>query len=115
MGIFLVDTWVPARGKEKENEEVVKKILQYGAKHSEVSKCVKSLRCFKQSIGGKPPGRWVLVTEFKSLSDMDAFFNDIQNDPEWQKISLEWKDVMDQATVETMIWNDHSRKLWTEK
>jgi len=85
LAIFLLDTWVPAKDKEKENEEVVRKVLQYGAKHPEVWKYVMSLRYFKQSIGGKPSGRRVLMTEFKSLSDMDAFFKEIQSEPEWQR------------------------------
>lgn len=115
MAVFLIDTWVPFKNRDEGNERIVKRILQYGAKHPEVSKYVMSLRYFKQSIGGNPPGRRVLITEFKSLSDMDAFFKEIQNEPEWQKISHEWKNVMDQTTVETMIWNDQHRKLWTEK
>lgn len=114
MAIFLLDTWVPEKGKENENEQIVKKILQYGAKHPEVFKYVRSLRYFRQSIGGTPPGRRVLITEFNSLSDMDTFFREVQKDPEWQKISLEWKDVMDQTTVETMVWNALNRELWTE-
>jgi hypothetical protein len=115
LAVFLIDSWVPVKGKDEENERIVKEILQYGARHPEASKYVMSLRYFKQSIGGKPPGRRVLITEFKDLSDMEAFFKEIRNEPEWQKISREWRNVMDQTTVETMIWNDQHRKLWMEK
>lgn len=115
MAIFLLDTWVPVKGKEKENEEVVKRVLQYGAEHPDISKYVKSLRYFKQSIGGKPPGRRVLITEFASLRDMDKFFNKLGKETKWQEIIQEWRDVMEQTTVETLLWNDQHRKLWTEK
>ncbi|MGQ9507452.1 MAG: hypothetical protein ACUVTB_06320 [Candidatus Bathycorpusculaceae bacterium] len=115
MAIFLLDTWVPIKGKEKENEQIAKKILQYGSKHPDISKYAKSLRYFKQGIGGKPPGRCVLITEFSSLSDMEKFFTKLQNEIEWQKLRQEWADVMDKNTVETMIWNDKERELWTEK
>jgi len=43
--------WVPVKNRDEENERIVRKILQYGAKHPEVSKYVMSLRYFKQSIG----------------------------------------------------------------
>jgi len=59
MAVFLLDTWTVVKGKKMENEEVVRQILQYGSKHHEAFKLVKSLRCFRQSIGGKPPGRFV--------------------------------------------------------
>jgi hypothetical protein len=115
LAVFLIDSWVPVKGGDEENERIVKEILQYGAKHPGISKYVISLRYFKQSIGGKPPGRRVLITEFKSLADMEAFFKEIRNEPEWQKIYYEWQNVIDQTTVETVIWNDQHRKLWIEK
>jgi len=115
LAIFLLDTWVPAKGKEKENEEVVRKILQYGATHADISKYVKSLRYFRHGIGGRPPGKRVLMTEFASLSDMDIFFDKLGKETEWQEIIQEWRDVMEQTTLETLLWNDQHRKLWTEK
>lgn len=51
----MLDMWTVAKGKEVENEEVVRQILQYGGTHLEVFSLVKSLRCFRQSLGGKPP------------------------------------------------------------
>jgi hypothetical protein len=115
LAIFLLDTWVPAKGKEKENEEVAKKILQYGATHADISKNVKSLRYFRHGIGGSPPGRRVLITEFASLSDMDTFFKKLGKETEWREIIQEWRDVTEQTTTETLLWNDQHRKLWTEK
>ena len=94
---------------------MVNKILQYGTKHPDISKHVKSLRYFKHGIGGKPPGRRVLITEFASLSDMDTFFNKLRKETEWQKIMQDWTDVMEQTTVETLLWSDQHRELWTEK
>ena len=70
----MLDMWTVAKGKEVENEEVVRQILQYGGNHPEAFSLVKSLRCFRQSLGGKPPGKFVLVTEFASLHDMEEFF-----------------------------------------
>lgn len=115
LSIFLIDTWVHVKGKRKENEEVVKKILQYGARHPDISKYVESLRYFKHSIGGKPAGRRVLITEFTSLTDMDRFFNKLRKEKEWQKIAQEWAEVMDSSTVESQLWNDQFRNLWVEK
>ena len=74
MAIFLLDMWMSLKGKRKENDEVVEKILQFGEKHPKISKHVKSLRYFKQGIGGKPAGRRVLITEFASLTEMDRLF-----------------------------------------
>ncbi len=115
MAFFLLDMWTVIKGKEAENEDVVRQILQYGTKHSEAFKLVKSLRCFRQSIGGKPPGKFVLVTEFASLHDMEEFFKKIKEDGEWRRIERKWKDVMDPASSESLLWTDAFRELWTEK
>ena len=74
MVIFLLDMWMPLKGKRKENDEVAEKILRFGEKHPKTSKHVKSLRYFKHGIGGKPAGRRVLITEFASLTEMDRLF-----------------------------------------
>jgi len=115
MAVFLLDMWTVAKGKEAENEEVVRQILQYGGTHPEAFNLVKSLRCFKQSIGGKPPGKFVLVTEFASLHDMEEFFKRIKDDSEWRKIERKWRSVMEQAFSESLLWTDVFRELWTEK
>jgi hypothetical protein len=115
MAVFLLDMWTVAKGKEAENEEVVRQILQYGGTHPEAFNLVKSLRCFRQSIGGKPPGKFVLVTEFASLHDMEEFFKKIREDSEWRKIERKWRSVMEQAFSESLLWVDAFRELWTEK
>lgn len=61
MAIFLLDMWMSLKGKRKENYEVVEKILQFGEKHPKISKHVKSVRYFKQGIGGKSAGARVLI------------------------------------------------------
>jgi len=45
---------MPQKRKRKENDEVVEKILQFGEKHPEISKLVKSLRYFKQGMAENP-------------------------------------------------------------
>ena len=115
MAIFLLDMWMPLKDKRKENEEVVKKILQFGEKHPEISKHVKSLRYFKQGIGAKPAEKRVLITEFASLTEMDKFFHKLRKNKEWQKIAQQWSAVMDPNTVQSVLWNDQLRELWTEK
>ncbi|MEM2385721.1 MAG: hypothetical protein QXO67_01950 [Candidatus Bathyarchaeia archaeon] len=115
MAIFLLDTWTVIKGKEAENEDVVKQILQYGGKHPEISRFVKSLRCFRQSIGGKPPGKFVLITEFASFHEMEDFFRKIGEDGNWKEIKRKWKDVMDQTSSESLLWTDVFRELWKEK
>jgi hypothetical protein len=115
MAVFLLDTWTVVKGKEMDNEEVVKQILQYSSKHPEAFKLVKSLRCFRQSIGGKPPGRFVLVTEFESLYAMEEFFKKIKGDSEWRKIERKWKEVMDSTSIESLLWADAFREFWKEK
>ena len=115
MAIFLLDMWMPLKGKCKENDEVVERILQFGEKHPKISKYVKSLRYFKQGIGGKPAGRRVLITEFASLTEMDRFFRKLQKNKDWQKIAQKWSEVMNPNTVQSVLWHDQLRDLWTEK
>ncbi|MEM3874464.1 MAG: hypothetical protein QXU45_04965 [Candidatus Bathyarchaeia archaeon] len=115
MAVFLLDMWTVAKGKEAENEDVVKQILQYGGKHHETLQLVKSLRCFRQSIGGKPPGKFVLVTEFASLHEMEESFKKIREDSEWRKIERKWREVMDHTSSESLLWSDVFRELWKEK
>jgi hypothetical protein len=91
MAVFLLDTWTVVKGKEMDNEEVVKQILQYSSKHPEAFKLVKSLHCFRQSIGGKPPGRFVLVTEFESLYAMEEFSKRLRETANGEKLSVNGK------------------------
>jgi hypothetical protein len=107
--------WVPLKDKRKENDEVVKEILQFGKKHPEISKYVKSARYFKESIGGKPAERRVLITEFASLTEMDRFFRRLRKNKDWQKIAQKWSAVMNPNTVQSVLWNDQLRDLWIEK
>ncbi|MEM1564338.1 MAG: hypothetical protein QW161_06685 [Candidatus Bathyarchaeia archaeon] len=115
MAFFLLDMWTAVKGKEAENENVLKQILQYGSKNQETFKLVKSMRCFRQSLGGKPPGKFILVTEFESLHDMEEFFKKIKEDNEWRKIERKWRDVIDQASSESLLWTDILREFWREK
>ncbi|MEM2366766.1 MAG: hypothetical protein QXQ50_00840 [Candidatus Bathyarchaeia archaeon] len=115
MAIFLLDMWTVVKGKEAENEDIVKQILQYGSKHPETFKLIRSLRCFRQSIGGKPPGKYVLMHEFADLHDMEEFFKKIKEDNEWRKIERKWRDAIEQASLESLLWTDAFRELWKEK
>jgi hypothetical protein len=46
---------------------------------------------------------------------MDTFFKKLGKETEWREIIQEWRDVTEQTTIETLLWNDQHRKLWTEK
>jgi len=46
---------------------------------------------------------------------MENFFERLKNEVEWQKLKQKWADVMEQTTVETLLWTDQHRELWTEK
>lgn len=115
MAIYEVDSWVVCKGKRKEQEEIMKEIFEYGQKHPETSAYVKSLRFFRQGIGGSPVGRFVLITEFESLADMEKFYGILEKDEEWLKIKKKWSSVIDDNTMHVALWNDQLRNLWVER
>lgn len=115
MAIFEIDMWVVYKGKRKEQEEIMKEIFEYGKKHPEASSNMKSLRFFRQGIGGSPVGRFVLITEFESLADMEKFYSILEKDEEWLKIKKKWSSVIDLNTMHVAVWNDQLRDLWVEK
>jgi hypothetical protein len=115
MTIFEVDSWVACRGRRKEQEAIMREIFEYGKTHPETSSYVKSLRFFRQCIGGSPVGRFVLITEFESLAEMEKFYSILDKDSEWQRIKEKWSSVIDLNTMHVAIWNDQLRKLWVEK
>jgi len=115
MAIFEVDSWIVCKGKQKEQEEIMREVFNYGKKHPEISKYVKSLRFFRQGIGGTPVGRYVLITEFKSLAEMEKFYSILEKDEEWLKIKKKWDSIIDLKTMNVALWSDKVRELWVEK
>lgn len=115
MAVFLVDTWVVCKGKGEEQEQIMREIFEYGNKHPEASQYVRSLRFFRQGIGGNPVGRLVLITEFKNLAEMERFFSLLGKDEEWRRIKEKWASVIDPNTMQNALWNDRLRDLWVEK
>ena len=115
MAVFEIETYVVYPEKAEEHKLILKEIFDYGKRHPDISKHVKSLRVFKQGIGGNPLGSFVLVTEFESLSEMEAFYGKLKKDKEWQEIAEKWAKVIDLKTMHISIWNDVLRELWVER
>jgi hypothetical protein len=115
MAVFEIETYVVYPEKVEEHELVLKEIFNYGKMHPDVSRHVKSLRVFKQGIGGDPVGSFVLVTEFESLSEIETFYAKLKKDKEWQEIAKKWAKVIDLKSMHISIWNDMCRELWIEK
>jgi hypothetical protein len=115
VAVFEVDSYVIIQGKEDEHERVLRKIFEYGKKHPDISKYVKSLRVFRQGIGGDPVGRIMMITEFQSLTDMEKFYELLNRDREWIRKRKEWASVIDMNTMRVNLWNDRLRDLWIEK
>jgi hypothetical protein len=115
MAVFEVDSYVLTENSQMKHEKIVQKIFDYGKKHPEVSKYVKSLRFFRQGIGGEPVGRFVLMTEFECLSNMEKFYTLLNKDEQWQRIKKDWASVIDSKTMNVSLWNDRLRNRWVEK
>ncbi len=114
MAVFEVDTYVVAQSLLDKHEKVVKRIFDYGQRHLDISKYVKSLRLFRQGVGGDPVGKVVLITEFASLSEMEKFYYLLSKDADWLKIKKQWKSVIDLKTMHVSLWKDQLRDLWVE-
>ena len=89
----------------------MKEIFEYGKKHYEAADYVKSLRFFQQGIGGSPVGKFVLITEFESLTDLGKFYKILDKNEEWLKIKKKWSSVVDPDTLQVALWNDKLREL----
>ncbi|MEM2643123.1 MAG: hypothetical protein QXO34_03155 [Candidatus Bathyarchaeia archaeon] len=46
---------------------------------------------------------------------MEEFFKKIKEDNEWRKIERKWRDAIEQASLESLLWTDAFRELWKEK
>jgi len=115
MAVFEVNTYVVIHGKESEHELILKEIFDYGRKHPEISKHVKSLRVFRQGVGGSPIGRFVLMTEFENLCEMEVFYTKLNKDKDWLKIREKWISVIDLGSMYVSLWIDRLRDFWVER
>jgi len=106
VAIFEVDVWVVCKGKWQEQEVIMKWVFEYGKKHPGASASVKSLRFFRQGIGGSPVGKFVLITGFESLADMEKFYSILEKDEEWLKVKKKGVSGVDLKTMNVAIWND---------
>ena len=118
MAIFEVESWLVVPGKEKEHEEAMRDWLSWVATHRALFKEWKSVRYFTKYVAGDESGRYLVLWEYESLTDYEAYkkkranyegpYADYKkNDPYYKGVFIH-----DRMTME--FWKDVERDLWIE-
>ena len=114
MAEFIVVTWSVIQGCMERHEECITKLLDYWKQNSTRFK-LKSLRYYRQAIGGEPfsYGR-VMIYEYDSLADWEYFEKEMEKD----KTAIGLKDKLfvniDLKTRRVVEWQDGYREHWLE-
>lgn len=104
MGFLYVQTWVISKGKTKEHDECMKKILQNAREKYEVLGFKTMPRAFSQRYG--PMGARVFILEFDSDDDFRSFWEKHERDKETIKLRDEWRTYIDPSSWRAVFWNE---------
>lgn len=99
MGIWYVQTFMVAKGKYEEHEELVKRWYAYA-----MPKIEKTFRYFVKRFG--PVGGRVLIIEFDSLADHEQFFETFYKDEENVKFQEDWLTYIDPSSWQGVFWEE---------
>jgi hypothetical protein len=118
MAIFEVESWLVVEGKEKEHGEAMRQWLSWVRAHRDLFKEWKSVRYFTKYVSGSESGRHLVMWEYESLADFEAYKKRRadyegpyaeykENDPYYKGVFIH-----DRMTME--FWQDLERDLWIE-
>ena len=118
MTIFEVESWRVAEGREEEHISRMRRWLKWVNEHLELFPEWRSVRYFVKTIAGEESERHLVIWEYDSLSDFEAYksrrasylgpYEDYKdNDPYYQG-------VFNHQSMKVEIWKDMERDLWIE-
>jgi len=109
---FIIVTWIMIQNRSEQHEENLKKNLEYWRKNAKRFK-LKSMRYYAQALGCDSfhYGR-VLVLEFETLNDWEAFRTYIEEDEKAFALKEQWLAEVDTETLKIAEWQDRQREAW---
>jgi hypothetical protein len=118
MSVFEVESWLVAEGKDKEHEEEMRRWLKWVKDHRELFPEWKSLRYFYKHIAGNDSGRYLVIWEYESYSDFEAYKTrrkDYEGPyAEYKENDPYYKGVFIHSRMGYEFWRDMERELWIE-
>ena len=118
MAVFEVETWYVAEGREKEHEEAMHQWLKWVNEHRELFSEWKSVCYFVKNIAGEESGRHLVIWEYESLSDFEAYKKrrgDYKGPyTEYKQNDPYYKEVFIHSKMKVEVWQDLDRSLWLE-
>ena len=118
MAVFEVESWLVAEGKDKEHDEEMRRWLQWVNDHRDLFMEWKSVRYFEKHVAGNDSGRKLVMWEYDSLADYEAYKARRKNYPgpyaEYFENDPYYKCVFIHSRMGMEFWRDVERDLWIE-
>jgi len=118
MAVFEVESWLVAEGKDKEHEVEMRRWLSWVKEHRDLFQEWKSVRYFVKHIAGEDSGRHMVMWEYDSLADYEAYKTrrkDYEGPyKEYKENDPYYKGVFIHSRMGIEFWKDKERNLWIE-
>lgn len=118
MTIFEVETWKIKPEKGHEHEEALRVWMKWVKEHRDLFPEWRSLRYFVKYIAGEDTERHLMIWEYDSLADFEAYKTrrkDYEGPyAEYKKVDPYYMDLFDLTTMSVEVWKDLDRDLWIE-
>ena len=118
MAIFEVESWLVAEGKQEEHDVEMRRWLTWVKAHRDLFPEWKSLRYFNKYVAGEDAGRYVVIWEYESLSDLEQYKTrrkDYEGPyAEYKENDPYYKGVFIHSRMGYEFWKDVERELWIE-
>lgn len=114
MAEFIIVTWTMSHGQFDQHEKNLKKNMNHWHKNAKRLK-LKSMRYYAQALGGDSYHYGgVMVLEFETLNDWEAFRMYLENDERAYALKEQWLSNIDVNTLKITEWQDRQRDAWLE-
>ncbi len=118
MAVFEVESWLVAEGKDKEHDVEMHRWLSWVKEHRDLFQEWKSVRYFVKHIAGEDSGRHLVMWEYESLADYEAYKTrrkDYEGPyKEYKENDPYYKGVFIHSRMGIEFWKDKERNLWIE-
>ena len=118
MAVFEVESWLVKEGKDKEHEKAMRRWFEWVGEHRELFKEWKSVRYFEKTVAGEESGRHLIIWEYESLTDFEAYK---KRRADYKGPYTEYKEndpyhmgVFEHSRMKVEFWKDLERDLWID-
>ncbi len=116
MAIFEVESWKVKPGREHEHEVAIRIWMAWVKDHRELFPEWKSLQYIEKYIAGEETERHVMIWEYDSLADFEAYKarrKDYEGPyKEYKTVDPYYMDVFDHTSMKVEVWKPLERDLW---